>query len=126
MKNVLIFLLLVCFFPAFSQCNKNLASEKQVDKICEMISRLPEVIKTDNYCRKLSKGKRHLVTFLGGYPDGDDNYYLIKVAEDNGDSYHTWYLFAYNLDTKKVYFFDQMRDKYIPLRVWRKNYRVYM
>lgn len=126
MKNSLIFLLLVCFYQALGQNKLNQATEHQADKVCEMISQLPEIIKADNYCKKLSKGKRHLVTFIDGYPGGDDHSYLIKVAEDNGSSYHAWFLFVYKPGSKKVEFYDPAKDQYISLKKWRKNYRAYI
>jgi hypothetical protein len=102
------------------------SKEKEEDKVIDMIARLPEVIKTDDYCKKLSKGKRHLVTMIGGYPSTGENYYLVKVAEDNGTAFHTWFLFAVYPKSYKIEYYDTMNDRYIPLRIWRKHYKEYL
>jgi hypothetical protein len=126
MKTLTIFFLLCFFYPTFGQNKLNHKLEKQEDKICDMIASLHEVIKTDNYCKKSSKSKRHLVTFVAQEPTIDENYYLVKVAEDNGSSFHAWYLFIVYLETYRVEFYDTVNDKYISLKVWRKHYKDYM
>ena len=126
MKYIAFLFLITWFYPAQGQSSQNRIEKRHAEKACEMITRLPEVIKADNYCKKLSKGKRHLVTFIGGDPDADDHSFLIKVAEDNGGAYHAWFLFTYNPKTQKIWFYDPAKDEYISLQKWRKNYRAYM
>jgi len=126
MKPLLTPLLLIFLIPAFGQNKPGQTLENQGDKVCEIIARLPEVIKADNYCKKLSNGKRHLVTLVGSYPTGGQNSYMIKVAEDNGSSLHSWFLFVYEPDTKRIEFYDPVKDKYISLKKWQKNYKAYI
>jgi len=122
-KVILLFIFLL-FNRVCSGQDKNRKTALE-DKVIDKIAMLPEVIRADAYCKKKSKGKRHLVTFVSANPDKEGNYYLVKVAEDNGSAFHAWYLFAVYPGTYKVEFFDSVNGKYVPLQVWRKHYRHY-
>ena len=121
-KVVLLTLLLFFAIRVDSQ-NKNDKS-KMTDKAAEKIASLPEIIKADNYCKKLSHGKRHLVTYVAADPNGDENYYLIRVAEDNGSAFHAWFLFAFYPDSYKIEYIDRVSGNFIPLKRWQKNFKL--
>lgn len=120
------FILFSFFFfnrVCFGQSNNRTASLE--DTIIDKIAMLPEVIRADTYRKKVTKGKRHLVTFISSYPSKAENYYMLKVAEDNGLSFHAWYLFIVHPNTYKIEYFDPAGGKGVPLHVWRKRYEHY-
>jgi hypothetical protein len=122
----LLFALSAVFYCRESNAQPKIDWSRQEDKAAELVLKLPEVIKADKQCRRLSKGKRHLITYVPDDPTPGDNYFQVFVAEDNGTAYHTWFIFGVKLATYKIYYCDRNTGDYIPLDKWRRNPNKYM
>jgi hypothetical protein len=87
----------------------------QESKVCNLILMLPVVRNADTYVKKVTKGKRHLFTSILSDPTKDDNYFYVKVAEDNGYSDHTHFIFLVDPKNYTIKYLDVATDKRIPL-----------
>ncbi len=114
------------FCVVYSNAQSKVDWSKQAEKAVELVAKLPEVIKADKQCRYLSKGKRHLVSFVTEDPTQDNNFFQVNVAEDNGSAYHTWFIFQVEPLSYKIYYYDIKTGDNIPLKKWRKNYKAYI
>jgi hypothetical protein len=94
---------------------KIIKETKQESKVCNLIASLPEVINANNYVKKTSKGKRHLMTFIESDPTKETPYYWVKVAEDNGSTYYTHFNFYVTPKTYTIKYLDAITGKAIPL-----------
>jgi hypothetical protein len=120
-KFIFLAIILLLLAPFSYSQHKSFVAKNNY-KVAEMIAALPEVIKSDEYCKKASKGKRYLLSYVAGDPGSEDgNYYRVNVSEDNGVAYHTWYTFLVNARTYRIIYIDIMNDKYISLATWRKQ-----
>ena len=95
---------------------------KEDIEVRDIIARLPEVIKADQYISKKTQGKRHLVTFIDNKPTRQQHYYIITVSEDNGMNMVSHFKFIVGAKTHTIRFWDVENDKFIPIAVWRKNH----
>jgi hypothetical protein len=123
MKKAIIIICLLSFSSnliTFGQITK-IKKTKEEAKVCELIASLPVVVHADNYVRKVTKGKRHLFTYLDSGPTRDDNYYYVKVAEDNGMSYHTHFIFLVDPKTYAIKWLNTVTDERIPLKLCNKK-----
>jgi hypothetical protein len=91
------------------------------DLVVNLIMELEEVKRKSSQVEKDSQGKRHLATYAETLPTTTDPNYWIKVAEDNGGSYVTYYTFAVDSKTRKISYYDPMQDSLISLGQWRKT-----
>lgn len=115
----LFFLLLI--FSASGQTTYVKETKKE-SKAVDLVARLPEVINADNYVKKVSKGKRHLVSYLASGPTKEYPYYWVKVVEDNGASYATHFNFYVDTKTYAIKYDDAMADgRLISERKCRKR-----
>ena len=115
-------LLLMIFLSITSKGQTKKALKTKEDKIVDMVASLPDVVKADAYCKKVSHGKRHLVTYVTDSPSpGKGIYYCLSVAEDNGSNYVTWYNFKVDAKTYEIKYADPETGREIPLAVWRKK-----
>jgi hypothetical protein len=95
-------------------------AESEEDKVVALVMDLDEVKRKSAQVVKDSKNKRHLVTYIETPPTADDPYYWVKVAEDNGGSYVTYYSFAVHKITHNISYYDVMQDSLISIAQWRK------
>ena len=93
----------------------------QEDSIVEMIMDLEEVKRKTAAVELGSKGKRTLSTYVETPPTGDDPNYWVKVAEDNGDTYVTYYTFAVDARTRNIRYYDVVDGNLISLAKWRQS-----
>lgn len=100
-------------------------SPNQEDIVVKQIMELPEIQKKNKEVEKYSKGKRHLSGYVNTWPTSEDPYYWVDVAEDNGDSYVTYYTFAVDNNDLKIKFYDPIQDSLISLEAWRKAVPAY-
>ena len=107
-------------FSAFGQTTY-VKTTNEENKAVGLVARLPEVIDADNYVRKASKGKRHLVSFLASHPTKDVPYYWVKVVEDNGGAFHAHFHFYVEPKSYKIFYLDIVTDKIIPEKQCRKK-----
>ncbi len=91
------------------------------DEAVNLIKNLEEVERKNKLVVKDSQGKRHLSTYAETLPTPKDPNYYVKVAEDNGGSYVTYYIFAVNSRNKAISFYDVLNDKLLPLNTWRRT-----
>jgi hypothetical protein len=94
---------------------------KREDQIVNLIMNLEEVKQKAKEVETLSHGKRHLSSYIENSPTTTDPYYWVKVAEDNGDSYVTYYTFAVNSKTQSIKYYDVVNDSLVSLSQWRKS-----
>jgi hypothetical protein len=109
-----------------AKAQNSIVSTGQHDKVSDRIAHLPEVMAADAQCKKLSKGKRHLVTFVANDPTPGNNFFFVKVAEDNGSNFHSWMLFNVASNTFKIFYYDAISGNNIPLRQWRQHRELYL
>jgi hypothetical protein len=91
------------------------------EEAVSVIANLEEVKRKNELVVRDSKGKRHLSTYAETPPTAKDLNYYVKVAEDNGGSYVTYYIFAVNSKTSAISFYDVLNDKLLPLNTWRRT-----
>ena len=89
-------------------------------EILNLILNLEEVKRKTMEVEKASKGKRTLATYLETLPTEVDPNYWVKVAEDNGDSFVTYYTFNVNAKDHSISFYDSLQDSLITLSEWRR------
>jgi hypothetical protein len=115
---------IVCFFiflfsiAAVGQVQV-IKETKEGGKICDLILALNVVRYADNYVRKVTHGKRHLFAYISDSPTRKENFYWVKVAEDNGMSYVTHFTFRVDSKTYDIRYLDD--DKLIPLKLCSKR-----
>ncbi|RKR82536.1 hypothetical protein BDD43_2721 [Mucilaginibacter gracilis] len=118
MKTLFILLFSAFYSVAFAQePPKNPAEKKAV----YIISHLPEVVAADQYMSTHGPDKRHLETYIDGYPTPQDNNYLIRVCEFNGMLCHVHFFFYVNAKTFAIRYLDVVSGKSMPLKMWRKQ-----
>ncbi|ASS49346.1 MAG: hypothetical protein A3D31_03520 [Candidatus Fluviicola riflensis] len=103
--------------PGMTPAERKEASE---DKIIAKVWAIPEVIDLNNSIRKKTKNKRGLSTRISSEPSDDQEYYGVTVAEDNGESYATYYEFHIYPDYS-IRFYDVVQDRELTLEEWRKS-----
>jgi hypothetical protein len=94
---------------------------KPEDQAVNLIMNLEEVKRKSEQVERDSKGKRHLSTYVETPPTDADLNYWIKVAEDNGGSYVTYYTFAVNSKNREISYYDAINDSLISLSQWRRT-----
>jgi ribosomal protein S15P/S13E len=121
------FLILSCQPQQEKQAKKNFTKatpatvvSNDEEQAINLIMALEEIKRKSAQVEKDSHGKRHLATYAETMPTATDPNYWIKVAEDNGGSYVTYYTFAVNSKTRKISYYDPMQDSLISLDQWRK------
>ena len=97
------------------------AVTNEEDQVVILIMNLDEVKHKDSLVKKQSEGKRHLSTYVETKPTAADPYYWVKVAEDNGGSYVTYYSFGVQAKTHAIKYYDVVQDSLISLSQWRKT-----
>lgn len=93
--------------------------ESSEDKIIDKVWAIQEVIDLDKTIRKKTKNKRGLSTRISSEPSDDQEYYGVTVAEDNGESYATYYEFHVYPDYN-IRYYDVVEDQELSLEEWRK------
>ncbi|HLP53855.1 MAG TPA: hypothetical protein VK151_02460 [Fluviicola sp.] len=94
--------------------------ESSEDKIMDQVWALPEVIELNNKIRKKTNDKRGLSTRISSEPSDDQEYYGVTVAEDNGESYATYFEFHIYPDYS-IRYYDVIEDRELTLEEWRKS-----
>ncbi len=103
--------------PAMTPAERKESSE---DKIMDKVWAIQEVIDLDKTIRKKTKNKRGLSTRISSEPSDDQEYYGVTVAEDNGESYATYYEFHIYPDYS-IRYYDVVEDRELTLEDWRKS-----
>ena len=93
---------------------------KEELKIWDTISKLPEVISRIKYVDKISNGKRRLQISTSKKPDYVENFYWIKVSEDNGITIVAHFNFFVYPDNE-IKYFDTVNNTILSLEDWRKK-----
>ena len=93
----------------------------QENKVIGLIQELEEVRNKTLEVEKLSQGKRTLATYVESPPTQEDPNYWVKVAEDNGDAYVTYYTFTVNPKGYSISFYEPVEGNLITLAEWRKT-----
>lgn len=138
MKRILLILLL---FSLLTSCNnseektikknmkinetvKNVTYDtivsKEESKIWDTIFKLPEVKSRIKYVDSVTKGKRQLQVWTYSKPNKKDNYYWIKVSEDNGITTVAHFNF-FVYPNNEIKYFDTVNDSVLSLEDWRKQ-----
>jgi hypothetical protein len=119
---------IIIFFCHFSvkgqfsrQITAHASSQFNEDIVLKKILQLPEVKKRISDVKKRSKGKRHLKFAIWQKPTAKENYYWVKVIEDNGVAYHTHFNFFVDSINLAIRYFDTSTDKAITLSEWRNS-----
>ena len=94
-------------------------NNKEELKIWDTISKLPEVISQIKYVDKITNGKRKLQIWTFNKPNKAENYYWIKVSEDNGMALVAHFNF-YVYPNYEIKYFDTANDSVLTLEDWRK------
>ena len=90
------------------------------DIIIDTIFKLPEIKKRAKYIEEQTKGKRRLKIWVADTPNlPDQQYYWIKVGEDNGTNLVTHFNFYVYPDSMRIMYFDTQRDSELTLKKWR-------
>ena len=100
------------------QAKKKVNTEEQ---IAHMVMDLEEVKRKTAMVERLSKGTRTLSTYVESPPTAEDPYYCVKVAEDNGSNYVTYYTFNVSPVDYSISYYDVVVGEFIPLNQWRKT-----
>jgi len=93
----------------------------QEESIVRLIMNLEEIKRATAAVERGSKGKRTLSTYVESPPTNDDPNYWVKVAEDNGDTYVTYYTFAVDARTRNISYYDVVDGNLISLAKWRQS-----
>lgn len=101
-----------------------LYGQSNTDSLAELamnsIWKIKEVKKLNKNIIKTSKNTRKLSLILCKEPEENAKYYWIKVAEDNGSNFVTYFhFFVYPTDWK-IKFYNVINDEVIELQEWRK------
>lgn len=96
-----------------------LVSDEEI-KIWDTISKLPEVISRIKYVDKATNGKRKLQISTFKKPDEKENFYWIKVSEDNGITIVAHFNF-FVYPNNKIKYFDTVNDSILSLEDWREK-----
>ena len=104
--------------PAKVQAKKKVNTEEQ---IAHMVMDLEEVKRKTAMVERLSKGTRTLSTYVESPPTAEDPCYCVKVAEDNGSNYVTYYTFNVSPVDYSISYYDVVVGEFIPLNQWRKT-----
>lgn len=107
--------------PAPSLRIKEKPSKNKEDIAIDKVMALPEIKQKSIEVEKDSKGKRHLSGYMVAIPTSNDLYYWVNVAEDNGDSYVTYYSFAVDNRDFHIEYYDSLQDSLISIEQWRKT-----
>ena len=107
------------FRPVNKQTD-NLPNSNLEEKIIDTIFKLAEVKERAKYIEQQTKGKRHLIIWVENTPGSDNQYYWIKVGEDNGMNFVTHFNFYVYPDSMRIMYFDINNDKEIGLAEWRR------
>ena len=115
-----IYLVLISFFyltnQMIGQTNQEIVKDSTDASIIDVIWNLKEVQERNEYVIKNSNGKRRLVVFIYKKPKKNENeYYWIKVVEDNGTTLYTHYNFFVYPQDMRVTYFDTSNNKEIEL-----------
>ncbi len=97
------------------------SSLNREDRVVKQVMALPEIEQKNTEVEQSSKGQRHLSGYINSLPTSKDPYYWVDIAEDNGDSYVTYYTFAVDRRDFKIRYYDPVQDSLISLEEWRKN-----
>ena len=85
-----------------------------------MVMDLPEVKAENERIAKLSKGKSHLSTIIGGRPSDDAEYYTVKLGENTDMRFVSLYVFNVYPDNS-ILVYDPVEDKEITVKKWSKS-----
>lgn len=107
--------------PAPSQKIKEKSTKNKDDIAIDQIMALPEIKQKNIEVETNSKGKRHLSGYVVNLPTSKDPYYWVDIAEDNGDSYVTYYTFAVDNRDLDIKYYDPLQDSLISIEQWRET-----
>jgi hypothetical protein len=104
-----------------SQKIKEKPFKNKEDVVIDQVMALPEIKQKNIEVEKNSKGKRHLLGYVVTLSTSKDPYYWVNVAEDNGDSYVTYYTFTVDNRDLHIEYYDPVQDSLISIEQWRKD-----
>lgn len=134
MKNILLYFFFILLFSCKEpkeQTPYQVVKEKKVIneiikpnyeelKIWDTIFKLPEVKDRIKYVHEVTNGKRNLQVLTYSKPNKENNYYWIKVSEDNGITTVAHFNFFVYPNTE-IKYFDTVTDSILTLEEWRKH-----
>jgi hypothetical protein len=126
MKNKIINFTFFLLSILVISCSGNTTSTKitkelTVENILDTIWTIKEVNERNSYVKEQSKNKRELMVYINGTPDElNEDYYWVKVAEDNGNAYFTHFDF-FIYPNWSIKFYDRVKDKELTLDEWREE-----
>jgi hypothetical protein len=85
-----------------SFAQKGADSTAEDDKILARVFHIPKVVARARKVDSLSGGDRHLSALVYKRPSANSKYYEVKVVEDNGVTFFTYFRFAVSADTMYV------------------------
>ncbi len=135
-KAQLLYIILACCC-CFSACknNKNaepvneisdsLKTDKKPEsdrenKILDILSKLPEWEKANNYIDSLTKHK-HGLSVTTEKPSKDKPDYYIRAGYNGEERFETYFHFYVNPQTFEIKIMDLVDGDIVPLNVWRKR-----
>lgn len=129
MKNQIIkytffFLSVFVFSCTANKTSTKIDKELSIENILDTIWTIDEVNERDSYVKNQSNNKRELMVYINGTPDElNEDYYWVKVAEDNGNAYFTHFdFFVY--PNWSIKFYDRVKDKELTLDDWREELKM--
>jgi hypothetical protein len=88
----------------------------------DTLFKIPQVIAQSKYMEKETKGERRLKIWIGSKPSAADNYYWMKVGEDNGMSLVTHFNFhVYPTESMRIMYYDETEDRELTLQEWAEK-----
>lgn len=129
MKNQIIkytffFLSVFVFSCTSNKTSTKIDKELSIENILDTIWTIDEVNERNSYVKDQSNNKRELMVYINGTPDElNEDYYWVKVAEDNGNAYFTHFdFFVY--PNWSIKFYDRVKDKELTLDDWREELKM--
>lgn len=129
MKNQIIkytffFLSVFVFSCTANKTSTKIDKELSIENILDTIWTIDEVNERNSYVKDQSNNKRELMVYINGTPDElNEDYYWVKVAEDNGNAYFTHFdFFVY--PNWSIKFYDRVKDKELTLDDWREELKM--
>jgi hypothetical protein len=126
MKNQIIkftffFLSIIVISCSGNKTSTKITKELTVENVLDTIWTIDEVNERNSYVKEQTKNKRELMVYINGTPDElNEDYYWVKVAEDNGNAYFTHFdFFVY--PNWEIKFYNRVKDKELSLDEWREE-----
>jgi len=123
-KYTFLFLIVFEFSCTANKTSTKIDKELSIENILDTIWTIDEVNERNSFVKDQSNDKRELMVYINGTPNElNEDYYWVKVAEDNGNAYFTHFdFFVY--PNWSIKFYDRVKDKELTLDNWREELKM--